>query len=497
MDSMKLQMTGQMRFEQRMKLAPHMIQSMEILQLPLLALKDRIEQELNSNPTLESDDGLPPQSASADEPVNTAENPADASSSQTTTAEADTEKDTEFERYTGLDDNVSEYLNQADSFRPRSSAEQADKKLEAIKNTAAPQMSLHDYLDDQWRLVDTPDTVKKAGSIIIDYIDEKGYLSVRPEQLHNEKSDFSPDDINKALALIQKLDPVGVGARDMGECMLIQMANSGEDYSFEEKLVSNYMQDLLENRLPEIAKKMNCSLEQLNHSIERLGRLDISPGLQVGPDQNHPITADVIVEESDQPNGFSVRLADTGLPNLRISDYYVKLAKDPSSNDKTKQFLQNSIRSAQWIIDAIQQRKNTLLRVAQSIVKFQHDFFEKGHLYLKPLPMSKIAEDVGVHLATVSRAVAGKYLFCSQGIIPLRKFFSGGTEDVNGNPQSWQTVRIKLQQIIDSEDKKKPLNDDQIRQKLADAGIPNLARRTVAKYRKLLNIPTARFRKKY
>ena len=493
MDSMKLQMTGQMRLEQRMKLAPHMIQSMEILQLPLLALKDRIEQELNSNPTLEIEEA-PSSSPSAS--VEAAENPA-AGSSQTVTADADSGKDTDFERYSGLDDNVTEYLNQADSFRPRPATDESDRKLEAIKNTPAGPVSLHDYLDDQWRLVDAPEPVKRAGSLIIDYIDYKGYLTARPEQLHSEKSDFTLDDINKALALVQKLEPIGVGARDLKECLLIQMTNSGEDCSFEEKLVSDYMQDLLENRLPEIAKKMNCSLEQLNHSIERLSRLDMSPGLQIGPDQNRPITADVIVEESDDADDFSVRLADTGLPNLKISDYYLKLAKDPSSNEKTKQFLQNSVRSAQWIIDAIQQRKNTLLKVAISIVKFQQDFFDKGRLYLKPLPMSKVAEDVGVHLATVSRAVAGKYLQCSQGIFPLRKFFSGGTEDIHGNSHSWEAVRIKLQQIIDGEDKKRPLNDDQIRQKLAEAGIPNLARRTVAKYRKLLNIPTVRFRKKY
>lgn len=486
---MKLQMTGQLRLEQRMKLAPHMIQSMEILQLPLLALKDRIEQELNGNPVLELDENTTTETQP--------ENPGEGPTSQQVSADADSEKDSDFERYSGPDDNFSEYLNQADSFRPRPAADQPDKKLEAIKNTAAPQMSLHDYLDDQWRFVDTPETVKKAGSLIIDYIDEKGYLSVSLDRLLTEKIDLSLDCFQKALPLIQKLEPVGVGARDLKECLLIQMANSAEDYSFEKKLVSAYMQELLENRLPDIAKKMSCSVDQINRAIERLSRFDISPGLQIGPDQNHPVTADCIVEESDEPGGFTVRLFDTNLPNLRISDYYIKLTKDPSSNEKTKQFLQNSIRSAQWVIDAIQQRKNTILKVARSIVKFQHDFFDKGSLYLKPLPMSKVADDVGVHLATVSRAVAGKYLQCSWGILPLRKFFSGGTDDTDGNSHSWEAVRLQLQQIIDSEDKKKPLGDDQIRQKLADAGIPNLARRTVAKYRKLLNIPTARFRKKY
>ena len=148
-------------------------------------------------------------------------------------------------------------------------------------------------------------------------------------------------------------------------------------------------------------------------------------------------------------------------------------------------------------MDAIEQRKNTLLKVSKAVVKFQREFFEKGQLYLKPLPMSKIADDVGIHTATVSRAVAGKYIQCYWGVLPLRKFFSGGMEDTNGQAHSWEAIRGKLQQIIDAEDKAKPLSDDQICKKLAEAGIKNLARRTVAKYRKLLNIPAARFRKKY
>jgi RNA polymerase sigma-54 factor len=228
-----------------------------------------------------------------------------------------------------------------------------------------------------------------------------------------------------------------------------------------------------------------------------LSKLDTSPGLQVGRSQNHPITADVIVESIDDSAEYSVRLADSSLPLLRISDYYAKMSKDAGTSEKTKEFLRNNIRSAKWIIDAIEQRKSTLLRVAKSVVKYQKEFFDKGDLYLQPLPMSKVADDVGVHLATVSRAAAGKYIQCSWGVLPLRKFFSGGMEDVNGKGHSWQAIRAELQQIIDAEDKAKPLSDDQIRKKLVEAGITNLARRTVAKYRKLLNIPAARFRKKY
>jgi RNA polymerase sigma-54 factor len=486
---MKLQMTGQMRLEQRMKLAPHMIQSMEILQLPILALQERIEQELNSNPVLEIAE--PADQQSSDE-SDADDNP------QPDSAAAETEKIDDFERINSLDDDYNEYVSQLDYHRPKIQSREPDKKLEAIKNTAAPQQSLHEYLTDQFRLIDAPEPVKQAGLAIIDYIDNRGYLSVPLEQLcATDKSPFNLDQLKQALDLVQKLEPVGVGARDLKECLLIQISQSADDMTFEKKLLSEYMDELLENRLPEIAKKMKCPIEQINHAIERISRLDTSPGLQIGPDKNLPITADVIVEESDSPDGFSVRLADSNLPNLKISDHYTKLAKDPKTNEKTKNFLQSNIRSAQWIIDAIQQRNNTLLKVAAAVVRYQRPFFEKGQLYLKPLPMSKIADEVGVHLATVSRAVAAKYIQSSQGILPLRKFFSGGTQDVNGNSHSWQAIRAKLQQIIDTEDKTKPLSDDKIRKKLADAGIENLARRTIAKYRKLLNIPPARLRKKY
>jgi len=490
---MKLEMRGEMRMEQRMKLAPHMIQSMEILQLPILALQERIEQELNSNPVLEAEDTSNPEPAAPAE-----QDTQDNINEKDFVVGTDESKVEDFKRLDSLDEDFREYIDQSESFRPRAPSDEPDRKLEAIKNAPALPQSLHEYLMEQWQLVDADERVKTAGSAIIDYIDGRGYLAVRLEQLHNkDKADFTIDDLKKALELVQNLEPVGVGARDLKECLLIQMAQSSEDMSFESRLVSEYMGQLLENRLPEIAKKMNCSLETINKAIARISKLDTSPGLQIGQDRNHPVTPDVIVESMDAADEYSVRLADTNLPNLRINDYYAKLAKDPAIGEKTKDFLQQNMRSAQWIIDAIQQRKNTLLKVARSVVKHQKDFFSRGQLHLRPLPMSKVADDVGVHLATVSRAVAGKYIQCGWGILPLRKFFSGGTEDVNGQARSWEAVRAILQQVIDSEDKAKPLNDDEIRGKLAQAGIKNIARRTVAKYRKLLNIPSARFRKKY
>jgi len=479
--------------EQRMKLAPHMIQSMEILQLPILALQERIEQELNSNPVLEMTEPANPEDTDSTEQQSQED-----INEKDLVVNTDNNKVEDFERLESLSDGFKDYMNEAGPFRTRVYSDEPNKKLEAIKNTAAPPQSLHEHLMEQWRLVDAGKAVKKAGDMIIDYIDDRGYLTVRLEQLHNkDRGDFTIDDLKEALELVQKLEPAGIGARDLRECLLIQMAQSSEDMSFESRLIAEHMDELLENRLPDIAKKMNCGIDAINRAIVRMSKLDTSPGLQVGRDRNHPITPDVIVESLDNSDQYSVRLADYDLPRLRINDYYAKMAKDFKVAEKTKKFLQNNLRSAQWIIDAIEQRKNTLLRVTKAVVKFQKDFFEKGQLYLRPLPMSKVAKDVGVHLATVSRAVAGKYIQCPWGILPLRKFFSGGTEDINGAGLSWEAIRAKLQQIIDAEDKSKPLNDEQIRKKLAEFGINKLARRTVAKYRKLLNIPSARFRKKY
>jgi len=496
---MKLEMSGQMRMEQRMKLAPHMIQSMEILQLPILALQERIEQELDGNPVLELEEPAEPtpEDDAAYDPSSEYEDD-DRIEQRVLVVDTDSNKAGDFERLATFGREFGEYNEQTRPIRPSGQDDDMDPKLQAIKNTAAPPQSLHAYLTDQWRMVDAPPAVKKAGDVIIDYIDDRGYLGVRLEQLHNQdRHDFAFQDLKEALRLVQTLEPSGVGARDLKECLLIQMAQAQEDMSFEIDLVAHHMDALLENRLPDIARKMRCTLDQLNVAMARLRKLDTSPGLQIGQGYNRSITPDVVVEQAEEGGDYTVRLVGDYLPNLRLNDGYVQMAKDSGVNDGTRKFLQTKIRSAQWIMEAIEQRKHTLLNVTRSIVKYQRDFFDKGPLYLKPLPMSKVADEIGVHVATVSRAVSGKYMQCPVGILPLRKFFSGGIEDAHGQQHSWEAIRVQLQNIIDSEDKSNPLGDDEIREKLAAAGFAHIARRTVAKYRGLLDIPAARFRKKY
>ena len=489
---MKLDMTNQMRLEQRMKLAPRMIQSMEILQLPTLALLEKIEQELNSNPVLEVEE--PSES-------DTASDTASQQQAETEPGEKDLvvnrdNKADDFERLSDFAEQSDDYLYRTEVSRRSRYDDEPDRKFEAMSNTADKGQSLHDHLTEQWRLIDTDEKTKKAGQLIIDYIDEKGYLKVRLQQLHNkDRHDFGMEHLEKALELVQQLEPAGVGARDAKECLLIQMAQSSEDMSFESQLVSKYLDKLLENKLPEIAKKMNCPVERINEALLRMRKLDTSPGLQISRERNHPVKADVIVEPIEG-GGFKVYLADRSVPSLRINQYYADMTKDRKLDGKTRDFLRTNIRSARWLLDAIEQRKQTLLKVAQAVVERQAEFFEKGTMYLKPLPMSQIAGAVGVHIATVSRAVAGKYVQSPQGIMPLRDLFGGGMETDDGN-ESFEAIRAKMQQIIDSENKAQPLSDEGIRKKLEQMGVKDIARRTVAKYRKIMNIPTTRFRKRF
>jgi RNA polymerase sigma-54 factor len=485
---MKLDMTNQMRMEQRMKLAPRMIQSMEILQLSTLALLEKIETELNSNPVLEAEEQEESGNAETiqQQEINKANEEAISTGGKT-----------------GKDfSKVEDFAQDSDGYFyrteiSRANEDEPDKKMEAMNNTPDLGLSLNDYLLEQWRLVDADEKVKNAGEQIIDYIDEKGYLRVRLEQLYiKDKSEFSLEDLEKALKLIHELEPAGIGARDVKECLLIQMEQSPDDMSFEKELVSKYLDKLLENKLPEIAKKMNCTVERINQAILRMRKFDTSPGLQISRTKNPPIKADILVEPISG-GGFKVSLADKSIPSLRINEYYSNMAKDRQLDTKTRQFLNDNIRSAKWLMDAITQRKHTLLKVARTVVDSQGEFFEKGKMYLKPLPMSEVADKIGVHVATVSRAVAGKYIQSPQGLMPLRDLFGGGMESSNGGSESFEAIRAKMQQIIDGEDKSKPLSDDAIKIKLEELGVKDIARRTVAKYRKIMKIPTARFRKKF
>jgi RNA polymerase sigma-54 factor len=249
------------------------------------------------------------------------------------------------------------------------------------------------------------------------------------------------------------------------------------------------------NRYPQISKKLGRSIDDLKAAVRRLGRLSPHPGKQIGPTDAPPITPDATVYLNEETGKYDIEMAHDPVP-LSISQMYQKMAKDRSADKTTREFLTHNVRNAKWLLEAIEQRKSTIQRVIRAVVDAQQEFFEKGPVFLKPLPMIGVADQLGIHVATVSRAVSEKWIQTPRGVFPLRRFFSGGTQNADGEDMSWDAVKEKLKIIIDHEDKKNPLNDDEIVEKLNAQGL-TLARRTVAKYRKIMNIPTARQRRQF
>ena len=374
-----------------------------------------------------------------------------------------------------------------------------DRKMDAMANAPAAGISLNDYLMDQWKFIEVDELVKRTGKHLINNIDDAGFLRTPLEELIRTMSD-APETAVFALALklVQSLDPPGVGARDIKECLLLQLAieaEAGRDVSLEIELVTNFLRDIEMNRLPQIAKRTGKPLEAIKSALENLSHLNPRPGSVIGQ-RNVPIIVPDAIVDLDDSGQVVLNMSDGNTPRLLISKAYQRMARDSKTAKDAKKFIMNNVRSAQWLMGAIDQRRQTVHRVIVEVFRKQKEFLESGQEALKPLPMADIANKVGVHVATVSRAVAGKHVQTPRGIFPLRMFFSGGTTTAEGDDVSWDAVKAKLKEVVDSEDKAKPLNDDQLAQELSKHGI-DIARRTVAKYRKLLDIPPARKRRQY
>ena len=479
-----------------MKLAPRMIQSMEILQLPLLALQERIEQELVSNPVLEVRDQIDEQSTTETDNNNSS----DGEGERDLVVKDDTANVEDFERLENFSSEREwdDHIERSNRVGSKSQAGERDKKMDAMANTAARPESLNEHLLAQWAVIEAKPIIKQAGKLIISHIDQDGYLRTPLEKLGDFTGlPLTEQQLSAALALVQQwLEPVGVGARDLRECLLLQMDMSVNSSDTARLLVENYLKQIEGNRLPAIAKKTNLTIDDINEGIAVIRRLNPKPGLLIGSREVPYVLPDVFIEYEPDTDEYSIRLSDENTPSLYIGRTYLNLMKDRSVDTQTRNFVKNNVRSANWLIEAIEQRKHTLRRVVEHVVAAQRDFLDNGPQHLKPLRMIDLAARIGVHVSTVARAVADKYMQTPRGIYPLRRFFSGGTEDAEGQSTSWDAVKAKLKEVIDEEDKHNPLNDDQIVMKIKEQGI-ELARRTVAKYRSMLNIPPARRRRQY
>ena len=491
---MRLSFSQDLRQVQKHLLAPRMIQSMEILQLPIMALQERIDQEVEENVVLEIQEKQT--DAWTEEDQQEKPEPPDAPTDDETPLVIDETKGNEddFERLVKMDEQWPDHFEERSRPSRNQVEEAGQRKHDTLVNMTARPQSLQDYLHDQLGWFDLDGELRTMADRIIYNLDSNGYLQGRLEDLLGP--DPAKEDLElaqRALSLVQKLDPPGVGARDVRECLLMQLTPGMPYYEQLETLISTYLEDLEYNRLPVIARRTRYSIELIQQTLEELRKLNPKPGADFNEVLVPRVTPDVFLDPLEG-GGYQVRLEDTRIPSLFISPFYRKVITGGKADEETREYIKRKINSAQWLIDSIEQRRNTLTRVSQAIVDHQAEFLNTGPEAIEPLKMQQIAEKVGVHVTTVSRAVDDKWIQTPRGIFPLKRFFCGGTVREDGEEVTWDAVRLKLQEIIDDEDKQHPLSDEQLVKELAASGI-KVARRTVTKYRKALHIPSSRQRR--
>jgi RNA polymerase sigma-54 factor len=401
----------------------------------------------------------------------------------------------DFERLANMDNDSSQNF---DDFRTSANRTQEaqDRQHDLMANALERPQSLNDFLMHQLDEMEIDSEVENIAERIISTLDARngGYFktSLR-DLLPAEYSDQDMLNAEEALRVVQSLDPPGIAARNLSECLLNQLKPELEHYDAIKVLIENHLEDLAENRLPLIERKTGLTIEQIQEAKLEFHHLNPKPGAAF-LETHVPIVSPDVAVEPDDTGRYIVRLEDDRIPSLRISEYYRTRLSDPKASQEEKDFIRRKIESANWLIEAIQQRRSTVKKVAQAIVDYQRKFLDDGPEFIEPLKMQQIADEVGVHVTTISRAVDDKWIQTPRGIFPLKRFFVHGTRSEDGEDIAWETIRLRLTELIEKEDKQKPHSDDDLVTELSKLGL-NVARRTITKYRKKLGIPSSRQRK--
>jgi RNA polymerase sigma-54 factor len=451
-------------------LAPQLQQSLQILQAPALELRNIVQQELQTNPVLEEEPG--------------------ASESEERSKD-DSEFQEEFERLAKLDEEWRDYMAQNVSYSSRNPED--EERRQFFFDSIASQETLQQHLWEQLNMADVTQSERKAAELIIGNIDDLGFLQTSLEEMADNTGQ-SVEELQKMLSLIQSFHPVGVGARDLRECLLIQLHRLGKEDSLEYQIVDKHLEDLGRKRLPEVARRLVVTVEQVQRAANFISTLDPKPGQIFTPDPNSYVLPDVSVDKVG--DDYAVSLNGDQIPHLRISKTYKDLMAHGTNGTDVRDYIREKIRSGKFLIKSIHQRQQTVSNIANEIVKRQHEFLEKGTAFLKPMTMVQIAEAVGVHETTVSRAISGKYMATPQGVFEMKYFFTPGYQTADGASLSNTSVKEAISDLVRNEDPRNPLSDKEIVEILSDRGIP-IARRTVAKYRAELNILPSNLRKQY
>jgi RNA polymerase sigma-54 factor len=443
---------------QKLILTPSLQQAIKLLPMSTLELADLLNQEMVENPLLE----------------------------EVPTEKPDTWDDADYDYFFG------DYLD--DGYRSRTPSEV--KELPPIENTLSSAASLADHLLWQLSLQTEDESVKEIGKAIIGNLDDDGYLVASVEEIA-AMGEWPVAEVEKALQHVQTFDPIGVAARDLQECLWLQIRHLGLEGEPSEKIVTEHLRLLQNHQVPEIARKLGMPIEELKTHIEIIRNLDPKPGSRYNPSQSQYVIPDVyVVKVEDQ---YVAMLNEEGLPQLRISPVYRRLL-DKSGQagteeaGETRAYVKDKFRSALWLIKSVDQRQKTIHKVATSIINFQREFLDQGIEYLRPLVLRDVANDIGMHESTVSRVVNNKYMHTPQGVFEMKYFFHSGISSSYGESVSSVTIKQRIRKIIENEDPRKPLSDSKIVSILQKEGLM-LARRTIAKYREELKIPTSNQRK--
>lgn len=483
-------------------MTPKLQQAIKILQMPRLELAQYLSQQMLENPVLEEDIEL------LDEETNI--------EGEDTNSVEDVEgnlSEADFDMDTGLPDsdeganNDLPIIDVTDKdfgdidwkqyFEDSSSVgEEWEEPLEEDVqfNTPIVRESLQEHLLRQLRMSVDSEQDYNIGEFIIGNIDDDGYLTISVEEIASELK-CGVEEVNRILSIIQEFEPAGVGARNLRECLLIQLRQLGLSDSVAYKIVErDLLKELEANHYPMVSKILGVSMEELKEAMKVISRLEPKPGRQFGHSEVEYIVPDLIVDKID--GKYVVRMDDQG-PRLRLSQYYLDLLNNPDKlSDSERNYIKSKIESASWLLETIERRRNTILKVAEAIFDVQKDALDKGFEYLKPLTLKDIADRVGVHEATVSRVVRNRYVQTPRGIFELRRFFSTGISKEDGEASSAVSVKELIKNLVDAEDPSNPLSDKEIQQLLAQKGL-KIARRTVAKYRAELGVPPSNKRKQW
>ncbi len=477
---MRLNLNQSARMDQRLIQSPQMIQAMKILQLSGLELEGRIEQELVENPLLELVDPSAPEESDSNE-----DSPEESPDQR--------EVDELLEHLESLDRDFGD----GGSAQPRSE-DAEERRHAALQNAPDVPKSLPEALGEELVMFDFSDRERSIAEHLVWSFDERGFLMGELED-HARQAGLDPaaepDELLDVLSLMRSQIHPALGAGSLKESLLLQVDAQPEQSPLQRALISDHLEDLEANRLPRIARATGRTLEDIQQAMEALRHLDASPAAEYGESRAAVILPDILVEEVE--GEFVVRLERERQPRLRISRAYREMLRRTRKGDAAEEWLKKRLDTAKWFLDAVAQRQSTLERIAVIIFKEQRPFLERGPSALRPLRMQEVADQVELHISTVSRAVSGKYAQTPRGIYPLRYFFVSGTARDTGGEASQVSIQERLKTLIEKEDPKKPLSDEHLAKLLAEREDISIARRTVTKYRKMLGIPASSKRRRF